>query len=390
MRLSEHYRPESIAEIKGQDTATKTLQTSIQENRPVLLYGPPGTGKTAMAYALAKDLDYEVIEINASDTRNKEAMQNIVGNASQQQSLFSRGKLILIDELDGISGTEDRGGVTELAAVLDLKTPHPIILTANDPWDSKFNTLRKKCVMIECASLNYLTIANILKNITKQEGINVEEETLKRIAQTAGGDARAAINDLEILKMHHTIITKEDLDTLDQREQEGNIFNALRLIFKSKEAGKTLGAFDLIDQDMDDLFLWIDENLPLEYQGRDLAEAYNIMSIADIYRRRIQRWQHWRFMAYIYQFLTAGIATAKQEKSPGYVGYKRTSRLLKLWMANQKNAKKKAIAEVLQPELHTSKKRIARDIIPYLRIIMKKNKDMTLGLDEEQQEWMRK
>ncbi|HLD12464.1 MAG TPA: replication factor C large subunit [Candidatus Nanoarchaeia archaeon] len=390
MKLAEKHRPKSMQHIKGQDKALQTIHQAIQQKKPVLLYGPPGTGKTSIAHALAEDMNYEIIEINASDTRNKEAIQNIVGQASQQQSLFSQGKIILIDELDGISGTEDRGGLTELASILDLKTPYPIILTANDPWDSKFNTLRKKCVTIEISSLNYLSIAHLLKNISEQEKLTIDEDTIKRLAHMAGGDARAAINDLEILSLHNKNITKEDLEELDQREQTGNIFQALRHVFKGTDANQARHAYDNLDIDMDEIFLWLDENLPLEYQGKDLATAYERLSTADIIKKRIQRQQHWRFMAYIYDLLSAGIATAKQEKSPGYVGYQRTQRILKLWIAKQKNAKKKEIAATLKPELHASIKRITQDVIPYLKIIAKKDKNFNPGLEEEELEWLQK
>lgn len=390
MKLAEKHRPKNISDIKGQDKAVQELQQALQQGKPVLLYGPPGTGKTSIAHAMAEDMNYEVIEVNASDTRNKEAVQQIIGQASQQQSLFSKGKIILIDEVDGIAGNEDRGGLTELNNILDMKSPHPIILTANDPWDSKFNTLRKKCVNIELGSLNYLSIAHLLKHISEQENITIEEETIKKIAQMAGGDARAAINDLESLSLHNKTITKEHVTTLDQREQTGNIFNALRQVFKGTTAEQTRGAYDNVDIDVDDIMLWLDENLPLEYQGKDLQQAYEKMSKADIFKRRIQRWQHWRFLAYIYELLSIGIATAKTEKSPGYVGYKRTSRILKLWIAKQKNAKKKEIAELLKPALHASTKRISQDVIPYLKIIAKKDKNFNPGLEEEQLEWLQK
>ncbi len=390
MRLAESYRPKSLKDVKGHDTAIAKIKASIAQKKPVLLHGMPGIGKTAIAYALARELDFEIIEVNASDTRNKENIHEIVGNAAKQQSLFGRGKLILIDEVDGISGTYDRGGVPELANILKEHAHHPIILTANDPWDSKLSSIRKECTMVELTTLQIATIMHVLKHIAEHEELNVDDLALKRIAEFAGGDLRAAINDLESLSLTSKTITAEDVATLSQREQEQSIFAALRTVFKGEDAKGTLGAFDLVDTDPDALFFWIDENLPLEYKGNDLARAYDILSKADIYKRRIQRWQHWRFLAYIYQFLTAGVAAAKDQKSPGYVGYQRTSRILKMWMANQKNFKKKAIAETLSPELHASKKRILQDVIPYLRIIAKRQKDIELGLDEEQMEWLRK
>ncbi len=390
MRLSEQYRPQYLKDVKGHDAALAKIKASIAQRKPVFLHGMPGIGKTTIAHALARELDFEIIEVNASDTRNKEHIQEIIGNAAKQQSLFSKGKLILIDEVDGISGTYDRGGVPELVTILKEHRHHPIILTANDPWDSKLSSIRKESTMVELTPLQLITIVHVLQSIAEHEKLSVDGATLKKIAEFAGGDLRAAINDLESLSLTSKKITPDDVATLSQREQEQSIFTALRTIFKEEDARATLGVFDLVDIDSDELFLWIDENLPLEYNGKDLVQAYHALSTADIFKRRIQRWQHWRFLAYIYQFLTAGIAAAKDKKSAGYVGYRRTSRILKIWMANQKNFKKKAIAEVLAPELHASKKRIVKEVIPYLKIITQGQKDIQLGLDEEQMEWLRK
>ena len=67
------------------------------------LWGDSGTGKTATAVALAHELGLELIEVNASDSRNKEAIGSLIGGAVNQGSLFGTGKLILVDEVDGLS-----------------------------------------------------------------------------------------------------------------------------------------------------------------------------------------------------------------------------------------------------------------------------------------------
>ena len=70
---------------------------------------PPGTGKTTLAHVLAYDMEYELYELNASDMRNKSSLNERLKPVLEQKSLFESGKVILIDEVDGISG-EDRGG----------------------------------------------------------------------------------------------------------------------------------------------------------------------------------------------------------------------------------------------------------------------------------------
>ena len=134
------YQPKNSQEIIGQDEAVKTLKDFItnyktQKKKAILLYGPSGTGKTSSTYAVAKELNLKLIEINASDTRNKEQIENKVGGASKQMSLFSKGKIILIDEVDGLSGMKDRGGIPTIIKLIQtyegfhFKRSQKLILT---------------------------------------------------------------------------------------------------------------------------------------------------------------------------------------------------------------------------------------------------------------------
>jgi replication factor C large subunit len=117
------YHPHRIKDIVGQDDAVAELKRYIQEKKhpkTALIYGPCGVGKTSSVYAIANDLDLEVIEVNASDFRNKQKIDETVGNALRQGSLFGKEKLILIDEVDGLSGTKDRGATQEIIKLFKL------------------------------------------------------------------------------------------------------------------------------------------------------------------------------------------------------------------------------------------------------------------------------
>ncbi|MEK6903045.1 MAG: replication factor C large subunit [Nanoarchaeota archaeon] len=381
------YQPKTAKDIHGNREALEKIRRGILAKQPLLVYGPIGSGKTSSVLALARDFDYEILEVNASDSRNKEQIETIVGSSLQQQSLFHRGKIILVDEVDGIAGNHDRGGLPTLQKLLE-EAKQAVVLTANDPWDSKFSTLRKKTQLIEFKRPDTLTVISVLQSLCRQENIAVQESVLKHLARRSDGDIRAAINDLQQIGEGKTAITEEDLASLGDRKREQTIQQALQLIFKSKQTTDVLEAFEHVDMELDEIFLWIDENLPKEYQREDLMRAYRMLSTADIFKRRITRWQHWRFLVYIYAFLTAGIALAKREKHPGFVQYQRTTRLLKIWMANQKKAKQKALAEKLGDELHGSTKRIVKEIIPYVRLMLKYNKKETFGLNKEEVQWM--
>lgn len=379
------YHPQNTEGIKGQNKAVESLKLFIDnfpKQRAALLYGPPGCGKTSLAHAIAKERELEIIEVNASDVRNADSIKSKLGPAMMQMSLFGRGKLILVDEIDGVSGNSDRGGLLELGKLI-AKTQFPVVMTANDPFDKKFSTLRKKSEIIAFQTLNYISVFNVLKNIATMENIEYEEETLKMLARRAGGDLRGAINDFQTLAEHNKKLTIEDVDELSGRRQKDTMINALIRIFKTTSPSVALPALDDVDEDIDEVFLWIEENLPREYTKKeDLAKAYDCLSLADIFRRRIRRRQHWRFLVYINNLLTAGIALSKKEKYAGFNKYTRTTRILRMWQWNMKTQKRKSIVAKIAQKTHTSSKRVLQDTLPYLRPIFKNNKQKASELAE--------
>ncbi|NQV08218.1 replication factor C large subunit [Candidatus Woesearchaeota archaeon] len=394
------YRAETTKDIVGQDTAVSKLRGFISNfkagKKSVLLYGPTGCGKTVSVYAIAAENNYEVLEVNASDVRNKDEINFRVGIAMNQQSLFSKGKIILVDEVDGLSGRKDRGGASALAKLID-NSSFPIVMTANNPWDQKFTALRKKADMVEFHHLNYISIFNFLKNICKKEGVSYDETLLKSLSRRVGGDLRAAINDLQTLVGEKKELKKQDLESLGERRQTESMMQALVKVFKTTDPVIARSAFENVDEDVDKTMLWIDENLPKEYtRPKDLIKAYDNMSKADVYKGRIRRWQHWRFLVYINDLITAGVALSKDEKYPGFVKYSPTTRILKLWKANMMYMKRKEIAGKIAEKTHISTKTAVRDVVPYMKEIFNKNKNMSnelasyFGFEKEEVEWLRK
>lgn len=397
--LIHKYIPKTTKEMLGQDETIRKLKSFItnflrEKKKSALIYGLSGTGKTCSVYAIANELGYEVIEVNASDFRNAEQISQKVGNAIKQQSLFARGKVILVDEIDGLSGHQDRGGIQAITKLIG-NSAYPIVMTASNPFDNKFSSLRSKSNLIEFKALDYISIFNILKKICDNEKIKYGEDVLKALSRSAGGDARAAINNLQTLTQGKKELTKESLEELADRNKTDNIMTALNKIFKTTDLKIAISAFDNVDEDLNEQLLWIDENLPKEYTNpEELAKAYEMLSKADVFSRRIKRWQHYRFLVYINALITAGIASAKREKYRNLVEYKPTGRILKLWWANQKAAKKKEIAGRIAEKTHSSKKEIIKSTMPYIPIMfksreMRNNLITYLDLNEEEVEWLK-
>lgn len=379
----EKYRASCFADVKGQEFAIEKVKVFLKQfpkKKSLVLHGPPGTGKTSLAYALASEIDVEILELNASDLRDKEKINQIIGPASLSQSLFKKGKLLLIDEVDGISA-RDRGGLSELLSILE-KSAFPVIITANDIWQQKFNLLRQKSEMVQMKELDYKVILDLLRSIAFKEGCRINDDVLTSIAIRARGDIRASINDLEMTaKSNDTLIVKD----MGERNKEQSIFSALQYIFKnSKLDMKMVDVFDEVHMDIDEIFLWIEENIPQEYKGIELAKAMDALSRADVFKGRIHRQQHWRFMVYEYFFLGAGVAAAKKSIKSGWTNYKKPTRVLKIWLQNQRNIMKKSICKKYAPYVHISSKQAMREFLLIKQILknVKIRAEIKLSEDE--------
>ncbi|RME52626.1 replication factor C large subunit [Candidatus Woesearchaeota archaeon] len=392
------YQPRTTKDVIGQEEAVKKVETYIQAYKPggkaLLLAGPTGSGKTATVHAIATEHSREILEVNASDTRNKDQLFTIVGQASKSMSIFGTGKIILIDEIDGLAGNKDRGGALAVAELIK-QSKHPIILTTNDLSPQKLKPIRKQTTTVLFPPVDTNTITAHLEYICRQENITAPKEALKTLARRSNGDVRSAVNDLQVLCASGTLDTSL-LDIIAQRDRTETMLHALLRVFKTTQANVALGAFDEVNEDLDKIFLWMDENLPREYtRPEDIAKAYHALALADRFFGRIKRWQHYRFYVYCYILLSAGIALAKQERYQATNAYQEPKRILKQWMAKQKNFKKQAIASKLADATHTSTKRALQETLPYFRLTYqhathaeKKHLADNLDITPEEQAWL--
>ncbi len=385
MTWTEKYKPIYFSDIRGQEEAVakmrEFLKNSPLKKKAIILYGPPGTGKTSLAYAAAKETNSEIFELNASDLRNKPQLKETLKPAIEQQSLLKKGKIILVDELDGIAG-EDRGGVQELVELIEL-SEYPIIMTANDAWTKKLAPLRKKCLIIELKNLDYKIIKDTLIKVLRKEKKFIDNKILTEISVKSKGDLRAAINDVQTISK---LSSEEQIKILfDERNREENIFDALKKIFKLKATNETLRVFDQLDMKTDEIILWIEKNIPLEYRNNELAKAYELLSETDLFSGRIYKQQYWRFLVYENIFLSYGMASLNKENKTNFTKYKRPTRILKIWMNNLKITKKKTISEKYAKYTHISAKKTMKEF-PIIKLLINSNPKISeeLELDEDE------
>lgn len=365
------YEPKQLKDLVGQNGALKGILSFLHtfpQEKAVILYGPTGVGKTSAVKAIASQMNYELIELNASDKRNKNSIEETLLPASQQASLFGSKKIILVDEIDNLSGRDDRGGAQAVADIIE-KTKFPIILTTNDLESDKLKAIKKIAKVIEFTSVNPEACAMKLIDICNSEGILYEDKAIAMIISSSRGDLRAAINDLEMFSARKELFLKNIITS--GREKEESLKKVLIDILCA-DPQKSLDRIETMDEEYDLLLLWLDENLQRVYNNDSLSKAYTHLARASTFLSRISRQQHWRFLVYVKFLLTAGVSSAKDVCRSAFEP-KQPSLMLKMWQRNMRRAKNKALLEMLSSQLHTSVKQLEKDFLPYLQFIQLKN-----------------
>ena len=368
------YRPGTSRDVAGNKTAIEKLREWIDswsEGRPTkraaLLYGPAGVGKTTVSEALAQERGWDLVEINASDKRSGEILSKIAGLASTQSTLFSKGRLILLDEVDGVNLREDHGAITTILQIIK-DTQYPLVLTANDPWDPKIRPLREACLQIELKRLGVRDGLPLLKSILAKEGVKTTDDALRFIIDKDRGDIRSILNDIQLLSGRNRTLTMDDVNLLSGRDRTESVFEVLRVIFNSRTVAAARRALSISDLDQEMLFQWIFENAPYQIPKPDeLERAISALADADMYFARIRKTQSWHLLSYALDLMTAGVAVAKQTPTSGWVPMKFPQRISSMSRTRMSRDLRKRVGVAIGQKSHVSARRAQQLYLPLIR-----------------------
>ena len=295
------YTPSTMADIIGHKEPIQQLTQFLQAGRGgILIVGPPGIGKTTTVHVVARELGYKVAEHNASDTRSISLLRGMIALGMKRLQK----EVVVMDEVDGLSGGGERGGIGELADLI-RKSHVPIVCIANH-LPPKLKPLQNACQVIKFHRPVKSTIATALLGITKKEGLTLTKAELETMCETSGNDIRSILNRLQFDgKTMHVGGEKDATLRLD-------LFSATQRLIGNKRLSIT-EAEDLVYVDYGMVPLMVQEGYLGASRGslEDAAAAAEEISFGDLINQRLWRTQDWSLLPHVVHSTVAAARTVQ-------------------------------------------------------------------------------
>ncbi|UCD02752.1 MAG: replication factor C large subunit [Candidatus Aenigmatarchaeota archaeon] len=371
---TDKHKPETTEDMAGQDQPLFEAKRFLKSWKPgtgLIFFGPPGTGKTIMAEMLAKERGDFLVHMDASDTRSASEIEGTLSEATKQQTLFHKGKIILMDEVDSMSGRSDRGGAGSIAKII-AESKFPVIVCVNDIKDPKLRQIKKVSRRVKFGPVDRHDIAKFLRRIAKKERIKVGDEVLNGLARWSDGDVRSAVLDFQMLSLGKKEIDEESFTSIGFRERRKELEDVLMGLMRTPSISANRNAIRNADTDPDDLFLWLESNIYRTSSDPGfIADAYDHLSIADIYRGRVMSQQNWRFKAYMIDIMS-GIASLRKGEFIKPETIRTPDRIIMLARTRFKRMVMEPVVRKLAEHTHCSMRTANFDYMPFLMFLAKK------------------
>ena len=369
---SEKHRPQIISDMVGNEESRAAIMEWFAKwkkgTKPLLLVGPPGIGKTTMAYLLAKQFEYDMIGLNASDVRSKSRINEILTPVLGNVSVLGT-PMIFVDEVDGIHGRGDYGGAAALVDILKEPTV-PIVLAANDDTQDKMKSIRKVVKTIYFKRLPPRLLRVYLENILKKESAKLSPGSLIKVIGKSHGDIRSMINLTQSLVTGFNPQTETSFESINVEDGVNAFFKANSI----EEARGVLYSMQIDPRKKIDAFYSsiISSNL----DNTSLAKYLEIISNADMLYGKIMKTQNWRLLRYLNDVL---IELYQNDDRIRYSQYNISWPLLNRirWDRN----KIKSLSSVMAKKLHLSSSAFVTLCLPYVLFCIK-NKTLELEIEE--------
>lgn len=410
---TEKYRPRTLSKVLGNKNAIEHMKKwgeswkiGVPKKKALILVGRPGIGKTTAAHALANDMGWGVIEMNASDSRNYSRIRRIAMTGAMHETFTDDGeflhssegkrKLIILDEADNlyekrigdIDDVGDAGGKRAIVETI-MRARQPMILIVNDYYNlvkGAGDAIRNMCEIIKFNAIGKRDIKSALQRVVRNEGVNVPPQVIDIIVERSDGDMRAAINDLQALCEGESDVKIEDAEFIGMRDTKESIFRIMARIFKTTHPEKAVDAVRNADEDITLLMQWIDENIPLEYKDLDdMDRAYYYLARADIFLGRVRRRRYYGFWRYAYELMSGGVAVAKKRKYQVFTKYSFPTWLRKAKASKPIRDMAKDVCMKIGKIVHASSRKVRSDFLNELRAIYRNDMHfavrMTIALE---------
>ena len=373
---SEKYRPKKISDMIGNEESRADVVEWFAKwkkgTKPILLVGPPGIGKTTIAYLAAKQFNYDMIGLNASDIRSKsrisEVLSPVLGNVSVRGL-----PMIFVDEVDGIHGRGDYGGAEALIKILKEPTV-PIVLAANSDNTDKMKSIKKTVKTITFKSIPPRLMRVYLGHILKQENSKLSPGSAIKVTDKSKGDIRSMINLAQSLVTGFNPQTDGSAEGLDAE-------SAVNAFYKANSVEEARGILYYMQADprkkIESFYSSIVMSKP---DSKTLATSLEIISRADMLYGKITKTQNWRLLRYLNEIL---IELYQNNDKIRYVQYSLSWPLLS--RIRWDGRKIKTLSALIAKSLHMSSSAFATIGFPYVLYCIK-NGNLNLELDAEYDE----